>query len=233
MATYDPFERFNRFNYRFNARFDETVFLPIANGYRRLPTPLRTGVHNFFGNLGEVDNIINYTLQWRPLRALRSAGRLLINSTIGIGGLIDAAERLALPGAPTGLSATLATWGVHPGPYLVIPVLGPSSLRDGCGFLGDIAAARAVNLANLYRSNELGGSLEGVNLVDLRAHVDFRYYASGSPFEYETIRFLYVRKRLIEDTALQRFARHAKRLAGSPCARMTRVPQMLSAIKPE
>jgi len=116
MATYDPFERFNRFNYRFNARFDEAVLLPIANSYRRLPMPLRTGVHNFFGNLGEVDTIINYTLQWRPLRALRSAGRLLINSTIGIGGLIDAARRLALPGAPTGLSATLATWGVHPGP---------------------------------------------------------------------------------------------------------------------
>lgn len=206
MATYDPFERLNRFNYRFNARFDENVLLPIANGYRRLPTPLRTGVHNFFGNLGEVDNIINYTLQLRPLRALRSAGRLLINSTFGLGGLFDAAEKLALPGAPTGLSATLATWSVHPGPYLVIPVLGPSSLRDGCGFLGDFAAARAVNLANLYRGNE-SWALEAVNIVDLRAHIDFRYYASGSPFEYETIRFLYVRKRLIEDTALQKFAR--------------------------
>lgn len=206
MATYDPFERINRFNYRFNARFDESVLLPIANGYRRLPTPLRTGVHNFFDNLGEVDNIINYTLQLRPLRALRSAGRLLINSTFGIGGLFDAAGKLALPGAATGLSATLATWGVHPGPYLVIPVLGPSSLRDGCGFLGDFAAARAVNLANLYRGNE-SWALEGVNVVDLRAHVDFRYYASGSAFEYETIRFFYVRKRLIEDTALKKFAR--------------------------
>ena len=209
MSTYDPWGRLNRFTYRFNARFDEALFLPVANGYRRLPAPLRAGVHDFFGNLGEVNNIINYTLQWRPLRALRSAGRLLINSTIGLGGLFDAAGKLALPSAPTGLSATLATWGVHPGPYLVIPVLGPSSLRDGLGFLGDFGAVHAVNLANLYRGNE-SWALEGVNLIDQRANVDFRYYASGSAFEYEAIRFLYVRQRLIEDTALQRFARPRK-----------------------
>lgn len=206
MTTYDPWDRLNRFTYRFNARFDEAVFLPVANGYRRLPAPLRAGVHNFFSNLGEIDNIINYALQCLPMRGLRSAGRLLINSTIGLGGLIDVAGKLELSSAPTGLSSTLATWGVHPGPYLVIPVLGPSSLRDGFGFLGDFAAAHAVNLANLYRGNE-SWVLEGVNLLDQRANVDFRYYASGSPFEYETIRFLYVRKRLIEDTALQRIGR--------------------------
>jgi len=209
MTTYDPWDRLNRFTYRFNARFDEAVFLPVANGYRRLPAPLRAGVHNFFSNLGEIDNIINYALQCRPLRGLRSAGRLLINSTIGLGGLIDVAGKLELSSAPTGLSATLATWGVHPGPYLVIPVLGPSSLRDGFGFLGDFGAAHAVNLANLYRGNE-SWALEGVNLLDQRANVDFRYYASGSPFEYETIRFLYVRKRLIEDTALKRIGRPQK-----------------------
>ena len=65
MRTYDPWERFNRFTYRFNARFDEAIFLPVANGYRRLPSPLRAGVHNFFGNLAEVDSVINYTLQGR------------------------------------------------------------------------------------------------------------------------------------------------------------------------
>ncbi len=205
MATFDPWDHLNRFTYRFNARFDEAFFLPLANSYRRLPSPLRTGVHNFFGNLAEVDSIINYVLQLRPLRGLRSAGRLLINSTVGIGGLIDVASKLDIPSAPTGLSATLATWGVHPGPYLVIPVLGPSTLRDGVGFVGDFGVAHAVNLANLYRGNESWG-LEAVNLVDQRANVDFRYYASGSPFEYETIRFLYVHKRLIEDTALRRLA---------------------------
>lgn len=205
MATYDPWARLNRFTYRFNARFDEAVFLRVANGYRRLPSPLRSGVHNFFGNLAEVDNIINYVLQARPIRGLRSAARLLINSTIGIGGLIDVAKQIKLPAAPTGVSATLATWGVHPGPYLVIPLVGPSTLRDGIGLVGDFGAAHAVNLANLYRGNE-SWYLEGVNLVDQRANVDFRYYASGSPFEYETLRFLYVRKRLIEDSGLRKFA---------------------------
>jgi phospholipid-binding lipoprotein MlaA len=91
-------------------------------------------VHNFFGNLAEVDNIINYVLQCTAVRGLRSAGRLLINSTIGIGGLIDVAKQAQASAAPTGVSATLATWGVHPGPYLVIPLLGPSTLRDGIGF---------------------------------------------------------------------------------------------------
>ena len=65
METYDPWGRFNRFIYRFNARFDEAIFLPVANGYRRLPSPMRSGVHNFFGNLAEVDSIINYVLQGR------------------------------------------------------------------------------------------------------------------------------------------------------------------------
>jgi phospholipid-binding lipoprotein MlaA len=110
-----PGRRLNRFIYRFNARFDEALFLPIANGYRRLPLPLRAGVHNFFGNLSEVDSIVNYTLQLRLVHGLRSAARLLINSTIGIGGLIDVAKQIKLPAAPTGVSATLATWGVHPG----------------------------------------------------------------------------------------------------------------------
>jgi phospholipid-binding lipoprotein MlaA len=202
MTTYDPWERLNRFTYRFNARFDEAVFLPVANGYRRVPSPIRSGVHNFFGNLSEVDSVINYTLQWRLKLGLRSLGRFVINSTIGIGGLFDTAAKLKLPGAPTGLSTTLAKWGVHPGPYLVIPLLGPSTLRDGVGFLGDYGTSYGIDLFKLYRGDVSWG-LGTVNAVDQRANVNFRYYASGSPFEYETIRFLYVRKRLIEDEGVR------------------------------
>jgi phospholipid-binding lipoprotein MlaA len=203
MYTYDPWERLNRFSYRFNARFDEAVFLRVSDAYRRIPAPLRSGVHNFFGNLSEVDSVINYSLQLRLKLAARSLGRFLINTTLGIGGLFDAAAKLKLPGAPTGFSATLATWGMHPGPYLVIPFLGPSTLRDGIGFLGDYGASYGVDLANLYRGN-VSSALGGVNAVDQRSNVNFRYYASGSPFEYENIRFLYVRKRLIEDDGLRR-----------------------------
>jgi phospholipid-binding lipoprotein MlaA len=202
MYTYDPWDRLNRFTYRFNARFDEAIFLPAANVYRRIPSPLRAGVHNFFGNLSEVDSVVNYTLQAQFKRGIRSLGRFVINSTVGIGGLIDVAKRLKLPSAPTGFSNTLAKWGMHPGPYLVIPLIGPSTLRDGVGFLGDFATTYAINLADLYRGDVSWG-LDVADAVDQRANVNFRYYASGSPFEYENIRFLYVRKRLIEDEGLR------------------------------
>jgi phospholipid-binding lipoprotein MlaA len=204
MYTYDPWERFNRFAYRFNARFDETIFLPVANTYRRAPRPVRAGVHNFFGNVAEIDSVINYTLQWRLKYGLRSVERFVINSTIGIGGLFDVATKLKLPGTATGFATTLAKWGMHPGPYLVIPLLGPSTLRDGVGFLADYGAEYAINIADLYRGGQSWG-LGTINVVDQRANIDFRYYSSGSPFEYETIRFLYVRRRLIEDAGL-----HAK-----------------------
>lgn len=202
MYTYDPWERLNRFTYRFNARFDEAIFLPVADTYRRAPRPIRAGIHNFFGNLAEIDSVINYTLQWRLKFGLRSLTRLAINSTIGIGGLFDVATKLKLPGAPTGFATTLAKWGMHPGPYLVIPLLGPSTLRDGVGFLADYGAEYGINVAGLYRGGVSWG-LGTVNAIDQRANIDFRYYSSGSPFEYETIRFLYVRRRLIEDEGLR------------------------------
>jgi phospholipid-binding lipoprotein MlaA len=202
MLTYDPWERLNRFTYRFNARFDEAVFLPVSNTYRRVPSPVRSGVHNFFDNLGEIDSMINYTLQWRLKAGVRSFGRFVINSTLGVGGLFDVAARFKLPGTPTGVSTTLAKWGVPPGPYLVIPLLGPSTLRDGFGFLGDYATSYAVNVAQLYRGDVSWG-LGVVDAIDLRSNVGFRYYSTGSPFEYENIRFLYVRKRLIEDEGLR------------------------------
>jgi phospholipid-binding lipoprotein MlaA len=212
MYTYDPWERINRFTYRFNARFDEAVFLPVSNAYRRVPSPIRSGVHNFFGNLSEVDSVINYGLQRRLKSGVRSLGRFVINSTVGIGGLFDVAAKLKLPGAPTGLSATLAGWGMHPGPYLVIPLLGPSTLRDGLGFLGDYATSYEINIAGLYRG-DVSWALGPVNAVDQRSNVNFRYYSTGSPFEYENIRFLYVRKRLIEDEGLR--AKNSRRGAKS------------------
>ena len=204
MYTYDPWERLNRFTYRFNARFDEAIFLPVADTYRRAPRPIRTGIHNFFGNLAEIDSVINYTLQWRLKYGWRSLSRLVINSTIGIGGLFDVATKLKLPGTPTGFATTLAKWGMHPGPYLVIPLLGPSTLRDGVGFLADYGTEYGINVAGLYRGDVSWG-LGTVNAIDQRANINFHYYAGGSPFEYETIRFLYVRRRLIEDQGL-----HAK-----------------------
>jgi phospholipid-binding lipoprotein MlaA len=201
LYSYDPWERMNRFTYRFNARFDDALFLPVADQYRRLPSPVRSGVHNFFANLDEVKTVANYILQLKPGPGVHSLGRFVINTTIGIGGLLDVASRLNLKAEPTGLSTTLARWGMHPGPYLVIPILGPSTLRDGVGMLGDYGISYAIDVAHLYRSYQ-AYAVGVISGVDQRANVDFRYYATGSPFEYETVRFLYVHRELIQDDAI-------------------------------
>jgi phospholipid-binding lipoprotein MlaA len=218
MYTYDPWERFNRFSYRFNARFDEAIFLPVSNGYRRVPSPVRAGVHNFFSNLSEIDSFGNYILQARFLGSVKSLGRFVINSTIGIGGLFDVATRMKLPNPPTGFSETLSTWGAHPGPYLVVPILGPSTLRDGVGYLGDYGLDYGVNPFNLYRGYT-SYALGTLNAIDTRSNIGFRYYATGSPFEYEVIRFLYVRKRLIEDEALHGRGKPKPRDVDAPAGR--------------
>ena len=201
LYTYDPWERMNRFVYRCNARFDENLFLPVADSYRELPAFMRAGVHNFFGNLSEVTTVVNDVLQWRIRTGASSLGRFVINSTIGIGGLFDWATRFHLTRAPATFGSTLSTWGVHPGPFLVIPILGPSSLREGVGYLGDYGLSYGVNVANLYRGNQ-AYALGVVNAIDTRANVDFRYYETGSAFEYENVRFLLMRRTLIEDEKL-------------------------------
>jgi phospholipid-binding lipoprotein MlaA len=96
----------------------------------------------------------------------------------------------------------LGTWGFHQGPYLVIPLYGPSTLRDGVGLAGDFGTLYAINVFDLYRGAKSWG-LTVADAVDLRANIGFRYYQTGSPFEYEDVRFLYVRKRLIEDEGLK------------------------------
>jgi phospholipid-binding lipoprotein MlaA len=218
LATYDPWERMNRFTYRFNARFDEAIFLPAANQYRRLPGPVRSGLNNFFANLTEVVSVLNYVAQLRPAPGARSLGRFVINSTLGIGGLFDVATRMHLPAARTGFGATLARWGVHPGPYWVIPILGPSTLRDGSGFFADYATAYVINFPPVYQGT-VGWVLTPLAVIDVRANTSFRYYSTDSPFEYSTVRFLYVRKTLIEDDALRLWHRSGPADASKPAGR--------------
>jgi phospholipid-binding lipoprotein MlaA len=206
MYSWDPLERVNRFTYRFNARFDEHVFLPVANGYRRLPGAIRAGVHNFFHNLAEAPSTANYILQLRLKGGARAVTRFVVNTTLGIGGLFDVASRFRLSDEQTGFAATLSTWGTPPGPYLVIPLLGPSTLRDGVGLLGDYGIDYGINVANLYRGYQ-SYALGSLNAVDQRSRIDFRYYGSASPFEYDTIRFLYVHRDLIQDEALRKVRR--------------------------
>lgn len=190
----------------------------MADTYRRLPSPIRTGVHNFFDNLSEPKSVVNFVLQARPVFGLRSLGRFIINSTLGIGGLFDVAAHLRLKAYLTGFGATLSIWGMHPGPYLVIPILGPATLRDGVGMLADYAVAYVINVADLYRGDQ-SWALGTLDAIDLRANTDFRYYATASPFEYETIRFLYVHRELIEDEALHARTPPQTRDPGTPAGR--------------
>jgi phospholipid-binding lipoprotein MlaA len=203
LDTWDPWHRFNRGVYRFNARFDEAIHLPVATGYRRVvPREVRSGIGNFFGNLGEIGNTANHLLQARPGQGVRTAGRFLINSTLGIAGLFEVADRFGLSPHPTSFGDTLGRWGVGQGPYLVLPILGPSTLRDGLGAGVDLGINRAVNVADLY-SGDSALVLGTVLAIDARSRIPFRYYESGSPFEYELVRFLYTRKRAIETGAMR------------------------------
>jgi len=127
----DPWEGLNRNIHGFNDVMDTYLARPVAKAYRAvLPRFVRTGVGNFFSNLGEVPTTINDLLQAKPGDALTSSGRFVINSTVGVLGLFDVASWAGIKEHREDLGQTLAVWGVGSGPYLVIPFLGPSTLRD-------------------------------------------------------------------------------------------------------
>jgi phospholipid-binding lipoprotein MlaA len=117
------------------------VFLPVVDGYRYVtPSFLRTGVSNFFNNLGDVPNLLNSLLQLKGHRSMETTGRLLLNTTIGIAGLWDPATAMGLPRQTEDFGQTLGFYGVPAGAYLVLPILGPSNLRDTGGLIVDYSA---------------------------------------------------------------------------------------------
>jgi len=134
----DPFERYNRLVYSFNEWFDRYILKPVSKGYRAvLPSPIRTGIGNFFNNLREPIVILNDLFQGKFKQALSDTGRFLVNTTVGIGGLFDPATPLGMKRRDEDFGQTLAVWGVGEGPYLVLPFLGPSNLRDSAGLVVD------------------------------------------------------------------------------------------------
>jgi phospholipid-binding lipoprotein MlaA len=136
--AHDRFERVNRSVYGFNAALDRGVARPVAKAYVRIvPAPLRTGVSNFFENLDYTTTVVNDLLQAKPLPFVHDTARLLVNTTIGIGGLFDPATKLGMPTGDEDFGQTLGRWGVPTGQYLMLPVLGPSTSRDLVGKVGD------------------------------------------------------------------------------------------------
>jgi phospholipid-binding lipoprotein MlaA len=193
-AVYDPWKGMNQRIYNFNYHFDQRVFLPVVRGWKMVvPQFARSGIHNFFSNMRDIVTIANSILQAAPEKAFHSTGRVLVNSTVGLLGFIDVATRLDMPRPREDFGQTMGRWGVGKGPYLVIPFLGPSNLRDGVGWLPDYMLISAIN-DNLL-SKPLRATIFLFDAIDTRSNVSFRYHETGSAFEYETIRWLYSTKR--------------------------------------
>ena len=132
---YDPLESLNRAVFSFNNVTDRIVLEPIAKGYRKLPSPVQSGVGNFINNLKLPLAAFNQLLQGQGKNAVQSTGRFLVNSTIGVFGLIDVADNIGLEQKEEDFGQTLATWGVGDGFYIVLPLFGPSNIRDSTGMV--------------------------------------------------------------------------------------------------
>ncbi len=134
LAEKDPLEGFNRAMFSVNRGADKILVKPVTQVYRGVaPKPARDGIRNFFANVSEPFSFINNILQGKGDRAARNVGRFLVNSTIGVAGLFDQASRMGIKRADEDFGQTLAAWGANGGPYIMLPLLGPSTLRDGVG----------------------------------------------------------------------------------------------------
>ena len=169
----DPWEGYNRSMYEFNDTFDRALLKPIAQGYDALtPDPIQTCVHNIFNNVGDVWSAFNSFLQARGHDFFNTVGRVLFNSTMGLGGCIDVASMNGAPRISNDFGVTLGVWGLESGPYLVLPFLGSSSLRDG--------AARGISFVTGFADTSLyfaindvpvRNTILGVYAVDTRANL--------------------------------------------------------------
>ncbi|QEY61645.1 VacJ family lipoprotein [Metapseudomonas lalkuanensis] len=199
LSVYDPYESWNRRVYHFNYRFDEWVFLPVVRGYRYVtPGFVRSGVSNFFSNLGDVPNLLNSALQLKGKRSMEITGRLLLNTTIGVVGLWDPATRMGLPKQTEDFGQTLGYYGVTDGPYLMLPILGPSNLRDTGGLVVDYVADYQINFLNVPEVASNHPEITALRMVDKRYTTNFRYGQLNTPFEYEKLRYVYTQSRKLQ-----------------------------------
>jgi phospholipid-binding lipoprotein MlaA len=162
----DPWEGFNRKVFAFNEAVDDAVLRPVAEGYRdHVPQLVRTGVSNFLGNIGDVWSAANHFLQGKAQSGFEQTMRFLTNTLFGLGGLLDPATEMGLKRHSEDFGQTLGRWGMGPGPYLVLPFLGPSSLRDGIGRVPDMAASPS----NLFDDSKANSLATVLTVVDARA----------------------------------------------------------------
>ena len=166
----DPWQRMNRGIFKFNDAFDRAIAKPVARTYVRvLPQTIRTGVTNFFNNVTYPDVIVNALLQGQFKPFVRDTGRLVVNTTVGIGGILDPASRIGLALDDRDFGQTFGKWGIPTGPFLEVPFVGPSDVRDGIGRLADSYGEPWVYIKSRYWYWDYGTLL--VYVVSERASV--------------------------------------------------------------
>ena len=191
----DPLEGLNRGTYAFNDTLDRAVLKPVAKGYQTItPQFVRSGVSNAFMNIGEVATAFNSLLQGKPANAASDVGRFLVNSTLGVLGLFDVATPMGLEKHDEDFGQTLGTWGVGSGPFLVIPLMGPSTLRDATGRFVDSPLGWYRHVDHIPTRN----SAFAVEIVDVRSHL----LGAGDTLDeaaldkYQFLRDAYLQRRL-------------------------------------
>lgn len=200
-ANKDPLEGLNRGIYKFNDVADKAVIKPVAGAYKAvLPSPVRTGVNNFFSNLGTFVTMINDLLQFKFSKAMDDAGRFAINSTFGIAGLVDVASMDSVPKNNEDFGQTLGHWGVGNGAYLVLPILGPSTVRDTGGLVVDTALFDPLGYVEPTRARNGAYILK---MVDKRAQYlpasDLLDEAALDPYVFMRDAYMQRRENQVED----------------------------------
>ncbi len=190
----DPLEPMNRAIYGFNDGVDTAIIRPVAEGYRAiLPAPVRTGVSNVFANINDVLIALNNLLQGKVVNAVSDVGRVLVNTTIGIGGIFDVATNIGLEKHNEDFGQTLGWWGIGDGPYLVIPIRGPSNLRDAVGRFVD----QRIDPITYVRSMRLRNMLWGLRALNQRADLldTSKILETAALDQYEFVRDAYLQRR--------------------------------------
>jgi len=200
----DPLESINRGVYKFNDVTDRAVFKPVATAYKTVaPTPIRTGVNNFFNNLGTLTNVLNNLLQFKLANAFSEAGRFVINSTFGIAGFIDVTGMDKIPVHKEDFGQTLGYWGVGPGAYLVLPFAGPSSVRDTTGWIFDLSTTDPITYTHNIGEVRLHNQLRAAQFIDKRTELldakDLVDDASLDPYAFMRDAYLQRRASLVQD----------------------------------
>jgi phospholipid-binding lipoprotein MlaA len=195
----DPWQPYNRAMFKFNTDFDNAFIKPTAQAYQKItPEPVNRSVTNFFGNIADLTSAVNNLLQFKLSRTGSDLSRVLVNTTVGVLGLFDVATNVGIPSYKEDFGQTLGYWGFASGPYFIMPVIGPSTLRDTFGFAGDIVLDPffSVNKEHIY------WGFIGLRIIDQRAGL----LTAGEIFDQAAIdRYSFVR-----DAYLQRRANQLK-----------------------